>query len=131
MLTRLFGQKNRMNYFFDTYAIIEILKGNKNYETYAELTFITTTLNLSEFYFYLLSTLNKEKADETLGRFNFSFLEVDKETAKEAAKFRKENYKIKLSYVDCIGYILSKKIGFKFLTGDEFFENSENVEFVR
>ncbi|MDO8509176.1 MAG: PIN domain-containing protein [Nanoarchaeota archaeon] len=120
-----------MNYFFDTYAIIEILKGNKSYQKYAELTFITTTLNLSEFYFYLLSNLNEKKADEVLDKFNFSFLEIDKEVAKEAAKFRKINYKRKLSYVDCVGYILSKKIGFKFLTGDEFFENLENVEFAR
>src|SRR3989344_2847849 len=102
-----------MNYFFDTYAIVEIVKGNKNYEKYAELTFITTTLNLSEFYFYLLSNFNEEKSNEILKKFNFSFLEVTESVAKEAAKFRKENYKRKLSYVDCIGYVISKNMGFK------------------
>jgi len=120
-----------MNYFFDTYALVEVVKGNENYKKYAELTLTTTTLNLSEFYFFLLSNLGENKADETLKKFNFSFLEIDDNIAKEAAKFRKNNYKRNLSYVDCIGYLLSNKIGFNFLTGDEFFENMENVEFVK
>ena len=97
-----------MNYFFDTYAIVEIVKGNKNYEKYSDLVFVTTALNLSEFYFYLLSNLSENKADEILNKFNFSFLEIDYRAAKEAAKFRKVNYKRKLSYADCIGYVLAK-----------------------
>ena len=32
---------------------------------------------------------------------------------------------------DCIGYILAKNIGIKFLTGDKEFENLDNVEFVK
>ena len=119
-----------MDYFFDTYAIIEIVKGNQDYEKYADLTFITTTLNLSEFYFYLLSYLDERNANEILSKFNFSFLEIKEETAKEAAKFRKTNYKRKLSYVDCVGYVLAKNMNFKFLTGDDFFENVDGVEFV-
>jgi len=120
-----------MSYFFDTYALVEITKNNENYNKYVSYPIVTTTLNLSEFYFYLLSNLDKEKVDDIVGEFNFSFLEINEETAKEAAKFRKINYKRKLSYVDCIGYILSKKTGFKFLTGDEFFENVKNVEFAK
>ncbi len=120
-----------MNYFFDTYTLAEIIKGNENYKKYAELSITTTTLNLSEFYFFLLSNLSEDKADETLKKFNFSFLEIDEEVAIEAAKFRKKNYKKRLSYVDCIGYMLSKKTGFTFLTGDDFFKNAENAEFVK
>ncbi len=120
-----------MSYFFDTYALIEVIKGNENYLEYAELTFITTTLNFTEFYFYLLSSLDEKKADETLDKFNFSFLEINKDVAKEAAKFRKSNYKRELSYADCIGYILAKNMKFKFLTGDNFFKNVDNVEFVK
>lgn len=120
-----------MTYFFDTYALVEIVKGNKDYEMYVAENFPTTTLNLTEFYFYLLSNLSKEKADETLKKFNFSFIEINENATKEAAKFRKTNYKRKLSYADCIGYITAKNIGFKFLTGEDFFENLENVEFVK
>jgi len=120
-----------MSYFFDTYALVEIIKTNENYEQYIDFPIITTTLNLSEFYFYLLSNFSKEKANEALSKFIFSFVEVNEDVAKEAAKFRKDNYKRKLSYIDCIGYILSKNIGFKFLTGEDFFKGMDNVEFVR
>jgi len=33
--------------------------------------------------------------------------------------------------VDCIGYIIAKKSGVQFLTGDEHFKDFENVEFVK
>ncbi len=120
-----------MSYFFDTYALVEIVKGNENYGNFAELSFTTTTLNLSEFYFYLLSNLKEEKANETLKKFKFAFVEINEDIAKEAAKFRKANYKRELSYIDCIGYVLAKNMEFKFLTGDDFFEKMENVEFVK
>ena len=32
---------------------------------------------------------------------------------------------------DCIGYIIAKRLGMKFLTGDKEFEGFENVEFVK
>ncbi len=120
-----------MSYFFDTYALVEITKINPSYVPYSDYPILTTTLNLSEFYFYLLSNFNEDKANEILKKFDFSFLGIDENIAKEAAKFRKANYKRKLSYVDCIGYFLAKRSGFKFLTGEDFFENLSDVEFVR
>ena len=42
-------------------------------------------------------------------------------------KFKKE----KLSYIDCLGYEVAKKLKIKFLTGDEGFRDKENVEFVK
>jgi len=36
-----------------------------------------------------------------------------------------------LSIPDVIGYIVAKRYGAKFLTGDEGFRNMENVEFVK
>ena len=50
---------------------------------------------------------------------------------KEANEFRLKNYRRDLSYVDCIGYILARKLNAKFLTGDKQFENFEGVEFVK
>ncbi|MBI2631680.1 PIN domain-containing protein [Candidatus Pacearchaeota archaeon] len=120
-----------MSYFFDTYALVEIIKINENYDPYREYPIITTTLNLSEFYFYLLLNFNEKDANEALGKFVFSFVDVNENIAKEAAKFRKDNYKRKLSYVDCIGYVLSRNLGFKFLTGEDFFKEMDNVELVK
>ena len=120
-----------MNYFFDTYALVEVVKGNPNYNRFSENSFVTTTLNASEFYYFLLSNLTENKVNEIFNKFNFSYIEIDEESAIEGAKFRKKNYKRDLSYADCLGYILAKKKGLNFLTGDEFFKDVENVEFVR
>ena len=78
----------------------------------------------------MLSHIDEKTADEALKRFNFSFIEIDEFSAIHAAKFRKKYYKRNLSYADCLGYILAKKLGFRFLTGDEAFKNVENTEFV-
>ena len=37
----------------------------------------------------------------------------------------------KLSLIDCLGYVLAKSLGVKFLTGDREFEGMDNVEFVK
>ena len=39
--------------------------------------------------------------------------------------------KQKISFIDCIGYLIAKKNNAKFLTGDEHFRNKDNVEFVK
>ncbi len=53
-------------YFFDSYAIIEIIKGSSAYERYAEAIIITTKLNLFEVYLSVFKTLGEQKADEFL-----------------------------------------------------------------
>ena len=35
-----------------------------------------------------------------------------------------------VSITDCVGYIMAKKLGIKFLTGDKEFEKLDGVEFV-
>ena len=42
-------------------------------------------------------------------------------------KYKKE----RVSYVDCIGHALALELGIRFLTGDEKFEDKDNVEFVK
>ena len=49
----------------------------------------------------------------------------------KAAEMKFKFLKERLSFIDCIGYILAKKHGALFLTGDERFRNKENVEFVK
>ena len=42
-------------YFFDTYAIIEIINGNKDYETFKNQKIVTSTLNIGELYWAFLN----------------------------------------------------------------------------
>ena len=120
-----------MEHFFDSYAIIEIVSGNPNYSKLKEEIFITTTLNLSEVYYALLRQTNEYLANETLKKLNLQFIEITQEISIDAAKFRFKNKNLKLSYADCIGYIIALKNNMKFLTGDNKFKEMESVEFVK
>lgn len=117
--------------FFDSYSILEIIRGNSNYEKYKELIFITNTLNLSEVFYSLLREIAEKTALKTINEFDFEFIEINKEIAIESAIFKHENKSKNLSYADCIGYITAQKNNLKFLTGDKEFEKLENVEFVK
>lgn len=118
-------------FFFDSYAFFEILRGNNNYKQYIDVNIITTKLNLFELYFGLLRENDKEDAKLALEKYYDFIVDFDKEDIEEAAKLRLEMNKRNVSMTDCIGYIVSKKSGVKFLTGDKEFEGLENVEFVK
>lgn len=120
------------NFFFDTYAFHEIVHGSINYKKYEKnISIVTTKLNLMELHYILLRNYGAEMADKAFNQFLEFCVEITDEVIKEANKFRLENYRRDLSYVDCIGYVLAKKLNAKFLTGDSQFENFDNVEFVR
>lgn len=120
-----------VEYFFDTYALISLVKGMPNYAKYTENRVTTTILNLIEFYFIILRDFGDKKAKELYDNFEECVVEVPKEVIFEAMKFRLANKKQRLSYVDCIGYYLAKKNKLRFLTGDKEFEKLSNVEFVK
>ena len=121
-------------YFFDTYALVELNKGNPSYLKYLNSKLITTLLNLMEFYNVILKESDKETAEYKFDKYLDSCVDLNPEVIKEAVEFRinfiKET-KFKISYVDAIGYIISLKLGIKFLTGDEAFKNLKSVEFVK
>ena len=51
-----------MRYFADTYALIEILKGNPNYKRYSEEELVTTEFNLLELAYALTRDFSEEIA---------------------------------------------------------------------
>jgi predicted nucleic acid-binding protein len=121
-----------MKYFFDSYAIIELILENNAYKIFKENLITTNTLNLMEVYYFLLRTYNKETADFWMKKLNFSLSNIIRlDLALKSSYFKFKNKKEKLSYIDCIGYLLADEMKIKFLTGDEKFKNKENVEFVK
>lgn len=119
------------SYFFDSYAIIDIFLGNKNYERYINVRYVLTKLNLFEVYYNIAKDFGEEKADEILQKHYSNIIDYEGLVIKEAAKFRLQHKKQDLSMTDCIGYIIAKKLNIKFLTGDKEFQNMANVEFVK
>lgn len=118
-------------YFFDSYAVIELVIGNKNYLEFIDEEVTITIFNLAEIYWSALLNLEESKANRIYETYSGSVVPISDEVLKEAIKFRKEQKKRDLSYTDCIGYIYAKKNNFVFLTGDKEFENMANVKFVK
>lgn len=121
----------KVDYFFDTYAIIEILRGNNSYSKYIDLPATISQWNLAEIYYNALLNLLLGNPNEIYNEYKNAVIEIDDETLKEAMNFRKTHKKRDISYTDAIGYIYAKRNNMVFLTGDKEFEHMENVEFVK
>lgn len=120
-------------FFFDTYALIEIIKGNSNYSDYTKEQFITTRLNLMELYYALLRIFDGEKADHFFNTFLPSCVPVGNDVIKAAMRFRLQQRKEGnlISYIDCIGYFIALENNIRLLTGEKHFIGLRNVEFVK
>src|SRR3989338_7003397 len=93
-------------FFFDSYAIVEIIKGNKNYEPFIRADIITTKLNIFEVYYGLLRDVGEKEAEEFLKKYYQFIINFDENMIRESSKFKLNNRKRNLSMVDCIGYTL-------------------------
>ncbi|MFH0870627.1 MAG: PIN domain-containing protein [archaeon] len=119
-------------YFFDTYALYSIVMGYPDYNKYSEQVRIATSrMNLIELHYCLLRDFGKEVADIKFEHFKRFIIGISDDVIKNANEFRYRNKKKKLSYVDCIGYVLARSRGMKFLTGDNAFKGMDGVEFVK
>ncbi|MBW1666996.1 MAG: PIN domain-containing protein [Deltaproteobacteria bacterium] len=119
-----------VKYFFDSYAIVEMVKGNPNYSKYLGETTVITIFNLAEIYWAVLKDFGEKKSNEVHSEIKPFVREVDDETLKHAMKFRRKQKRRRLSYADCIGYIYALRNKLHFLTGDKEFKNMKGVEFV-
>lgn len=118
-------------YFFDSYALFEIISGNPNYKPYILSYIVTTKLNIFELYNGLLRDVSKEEAEKFLEKYYSFVIDYNKEIIKKAAQLRIDHKKMDLSMTDCIGFTIAKRLGIKFLTGDKEFKEFDNVEFIK
>jgi len=119
-----------MAYFFDTYAIIELMFDNPSYEKYRNFPVKLSILNIGEAYAVILRDKGKDRADRWLSCYNFELVEISPKIMARAVHFR-FMHKNGISLTDAVGYILSIENNLKFLTGDKEFKEMENVEFVK
>lgn len=114
--------------FFDTYALIELIRGNKNYDDYLSYPIITTYLNMGELYLYLLREFNKKTAQYWFNILQNSLVSVDAKTIISAMELKHK--KRKLSFVDCVSYTFAKERDLLYLTGDKEFKGLPGVKLV-
>ncbi|MBU0466370.1 MAG: PIN domain-containing protein [Nanoarchaeota archaeon] len=117
-------------YIFDTYAIIEIIRGNPNYKPYLDEGIIINDFIFSELCYNLIK-IDYPKKEYYLEKYEEFISQVDPEIIKEAMQFSYKNKKKKMSMTDCVSYVMAKELEIKFLTGDKEFERLNNVEFVK
>lgn len=118
-------------FFFDTYALFELFRGNEKYLRYTNARMALTQLNLFELYYGVLREIGVEDAHNALTQYAPFVVPFDEDVIEHAAKFRFIHRKQKLSMTDCIGYILARNLNIPFLTGDAQFESKSHVEFVK
>lgn len=118
-----------LRYFLDTYAIIEIVKGNANYKKYLEAESFTSLLNLYELYYYLLRDMGEKKAKELFFQFRNLVIPIKDEYIFLASAFKRKHKDV--SYADALGYVMATQNKAKFLTGDSAFQNISQVQFVK
>jgi len=115
----------------DTYALIEIAKGNPTYARLFEEDFVITDTTLAEFCWVLLRDYDEEEADAWTNKLAPYSKEAKKEILLEAMKYRFANRKENLSFFDCAGYVFARAHGFTFVTGDQAFKNKKDVLFIK
>ena len=118
-------------YFFDSYAVIEILRNNENYIKYASAIVFMTKLNLFEVYYAILRQDGRKEADSFLLQHASFAIDYDENVIAEAAQLKLLHKSRKISMADAIGYIVAKRFSMKFLTCDQQFKDLENVEYVK
>ena len=122
-------------YYADTYALVEILKGNPVYQRYAEGALLTSEFNILELAYALVRDYGSRRALEIIRavRTYVTIIRALDEDCVRASMLRLELRKRgkNLSLIDALGYAIAKRLSIPFLTGDQEFENLEGVEYVR
>lgn len=122
-----------MTYIYDTYALVEILKENPSYKKYAADKAIINSHIFAEFCYFLIKQygLDKTQLRDKLKAHASAIELIDAPALQNAALFRYQRRKQKISMTDAVSYMQARSLGIKFLTGDKEFEHLSGVEFVK
>lgn len=117
-------------YFFDSYAIIELLRGNPQYLPYGEEAVTITFLNLMEVVHSVVMEFGEKKGKEIYEKFRGCVQEVDWPIVLQMTQLKQKLQRRNVSYADCLGYAFAQQKEMLFLTGDKEFKDLPGVEFV-
>ena len=121
-----------MRYYFDTYALVELLR-RKDFLRYSAKGLVTSRWNLAELLVFDLREHDEAVARRHFARFLGACQDVSDEDLFQAAVFREAQRRRSrlLSYVDALGYVLARRLSVRFLTGDDAFRGLPGVLFVK
>lgn len=116
--------------YFDTYALFERLRGSEAYARFQAAPVVTHQMNVYELVTALLREQSETRARALVHGLAPNYLDAELDDLFAAADFRAEQARKRVSHVDALGYVLARKHGLRFLTGDKAFKGMENVEYV-
>lgn len=115
-------------YFFDAYALLRLREGAASHERFRLEPVITERGHLYEFTRELLKRVSAREARIALGALAPNRIEPTDDDLVEAAKLHRDH--ARMSAQDALGYVLARREGLRFLTGDRAFRKMAGVEFV-
>ncbi len=115
--------------FFDTYSFIEVIRGNPKYLEYTSYNPVTTIFNVAELNYALKKEHSKKIADDITSSYRNCVTKLFWEDVISAMDLKTKHRN--LSIPDALGFTVAKRLGMKFLTGDEDFKDFDNVVFVK
>ena len=117
-------------YCLDTYALIEIARGNPKFTFLINEDFVISNLTLAEFYWVLIRDAGQDEADYWINKLSDFSADVSLNILLKAQRFRYLNRKKDISFFDSAGYIFSKENKYIFVTGDKEFKDLSDVKFI-
>ena len=118
-------------FVFDTYAILEIIGGNKNYDPYLDSEIIINDFIFAELCYNLIKEKGLEKSGWLIEKYSKFIMKINPRTIMNAMLFRFESRKKDVSMTDSIRYMHARELNVRFLTGDKEFMGMPDVEFVK
>jgi hypothetical protein len=123
-----------LSVFLDSYAIVEMARGNPHYAAVREEEFSTSVGNLLEVYYVLLQSGEEDLAENALDEFGPLSVDLPRDLISRIARFRLKRKGAtgrRFSYVDASGYLYALDRGLEFVTGAREFEGFPGVRFLR
>lgn len=117
-----------MRRFFDTYALLARLEGDAAYADAIEG--VTHEMNVLEAAAKLLR-LGVQNPLPRIERLGLSLIATHRQDIELAARLKVSSAgrQRNLSYIDALGFAVSQRLGYRFLTGDRGFRGMKGVEF--
>jgi len=123
------------DYLWDSYAIIELLRGSPAYAELRQASIISTPFAIIEACFIIQRNSDfspEESAELAMGLMEYA-PPFDGQLLSAAATWRlkSSDRRRRYSYADAFGYVMAQQLGLTFLTGDRAFDGLQGVEIRR
>jgi hypothetical protein len=121
-------------FYLDSYAIIEMARGNPRYLRFRAEPAVTSRANLLEVYYILAQQGDEALARTCLDTLGPQATDLPLDLIPKVARFRLLQLGAtgrRFSYVDAFGYVHARESGYTLLTGAHEFEGLPDVCFVR